>query len=118
QIGRVNPEVGPFAFDGPVEKSLHLLVDLLAQPGDLALGNARHAHGLNEVVNRAGRNALDVSLLNDSRQSLLHHPARLQEARKVAAGAELRNAKFYCSGPRLPVSVAVAVALGQPKGIL
>src|SRR5690606_20162654 len=37
---------------------------------------------------------------------------------EVTAGAELRNAKFYCSGPRLPVSVAVAVALGQPKGIL
>ncbi|MNL24735.1 hypothetical protein D3C87_1461830 [compost metagenome] len=33
EVGGIDPEVGPFAFDGPVEEGLHLLVDLLAQPG-------------------------------------------------------------------------------------
>jgi len=41
----------PFACDGPVEKGLYLLVDLLAKPGDLAFGDATHAHGLHQVVN-------------------------------------------------------------------
>ena len=32
QVGGVDPEIGPVAFDRPVEEGLHLAVDLLAQP--------------------------------------------------------------------------------------
>ncbi len=46
QIGGVDPQIGPFDLDGPSEKGLHLVVDLLAKPGYLALGDATHAHGL------------------------------------------------------------------------
>ena len=31
-VGGVDPEIGPVAFDRPVEEGLHLAVDLLAQP--------------------------------------------------------------------------------------
>ncbi len=33
EVGRIDPQVGPFSFDGPVEEGLHLLIDLLAEPG-------------------------------------------------------------------------------------
>jgi hypothetical protein len=36
----------------------HLLVELAAQPADLALGNAAHAERLDQIVHRAGGDAL------------------------------------------------------------
>ena len=47
-VGRVDPQIRPVALDRPVEEGLHALVDLLAQPGDLALGDAGHAHRLDQ----------------------------------------------------------------------
>ena len=38
-VGRVDPEVGPVAFDGPLEEGLHPHVDVFAEPADLALGD-------------------------------------------------------------------------------
>ena len=84
-IGCVDPEVVPVTFDRPLEESFHPLVDFFAQAADLALRDAAHAHGLDEIVHRARRDALDVGFLNDGRQRLLGHPPRLQEARKIAA---------------------------------
>ena len=115
-VGGVEPEIRPVALDRPVEEGLHLLVDLLAQPDDLALGDAAHAHRLDQVVDRAGRDALDVGLLDHRGQRLLGHPARLEEAREVAALAQLRDAQLDRAGPGLPVAVAVAVALVEPLG--
>ena len=84
-IGGVDPDIGPFALDGALQQGVHPLVDLLAEPGNLAFGYARHSHGLDEVIDGAGRDALDVGLLNDRRQRLLAHAAGLQKARKVGA---------------------------------
>ncbi len=83
QVGGIDPQIGAFALDGPIEEGLHLLVNLLAQPGDLTLGNARHAHRLDEVINRAGRNVLDIGLLNNRRQSLLGFSAMRRGSRKL-----------------------------------
>ena len=85
---------------------------------DLALGDAAHAHGLDQVIDRAGRDALDVGLLDHRGQRLLGHPPRLQEAGEVAALAQLGDAQLDRAGPGLPVAVAVAVALHQPLGAL
>ena len=82
-IGGVDPDIGPFALDGPLQEGVHPLVDLLAEPGDLALGHTRHAHGLDEVIDGAGRDALDIGLLNDRRQRLLAHAPGLQKPREV-----------------------------------
>jgi hypothetical protein len=55
QVGGVDPDVGPVAFDRPLEEGLHLVVDLLAQPADLALGDAARPHRLDQLVDRASR---------------------------------------------------------------
>src|SRR5208283_4124494 len=113
QIGRVEPDVGPVALDGPAKEGFDLLVDLLAQPADLAPGDAVHAHGAHEVVDRAGRDAMNVGLLHDRRDGLLGQPARLEKAREVAALAQLRDAQLNRASPRLPIAVAIAVSLSQ-----
>src|SRR5512144_2050348 len=115
-VGGVDPQIGPIAFKRPVEESLDLAVDLFAQTRDLALGNAAHAERLDQVVDRAHRDALDVGLLDHGSERLLGHPARLEEAREVGALPQLRDAQFHRSGPRLPATVAVAVALDEPLG--
>ena len=114
QIGRIQPEIGPVTLQRPVEEALDLVVDLPAQPGDLALGDAGHAHGLHQVVDRAGRHALDVGLLDHRRQRLLRHPPRLQEAGEVAPLPQLRDLQRDRAGPGLPAPLAVAVAVGEP----
>ena len=57
---------------------------------------------------------MDIGLLDHGGQRLLRHAARLQEAGEVAALAQLRNAQLDGSGPRLPDTVAIAVALDKP----
>ena len=113
-IGGVDPQIGPVALDRPVEEGLHLAVDLLAQPADLALRDARPAHRLDQIVDRPGRDAVDVGLLDDRGQRLLGQPPRLEKAGKIAALAQLRDAQLDRSGPRLPSPLAIAVALREP----
>jgi len=69
----------PISFDRPIEAGLHPLVDVLAQPrgpsaalrAGLALGDATHTHDPDQLVNRAGRDILDVGILDDGGQGLL-----------------------------------------------
>ena len=113
QVGGVEPNIGPVAFDGTAEEGFDLLVEFLAQPADLALGDAVHTQGAHEVVDRAGRDAVDVGLLDDRRDRLLGQPAWLEKAREVAAFAQLGDAQLHRAGPCLPIAVAIAVALSQ-----
>lgn len=53
-VGRIDPEIGPIALNRPVQECLDPLVDLFAQSADLAFGDAAHAHGLDQIVHRAG----------------------------------------------------------------
>jgi hypothetical protein len=57
---------------------------------------------------------LNVSLLNDGGQRLLGQAARFEEARKIGALAQLRDAQLDRAGARLPIAVAIAVALSEP----
>src|ERR1700677_5312862 len=84
-VGRVDPQIRPIPFDRAVEECMHPLIDLAAQAADLALGNPAHAHRLDQLVHRTGRDALDVSLLDHGRERLLARPARLQKAREVTS---------------------------------
>ena len=112
-IGRVDPQIGPVALDRPVEEGLDPFVDLFAEPRDLALGDAAHPHRLDQIVDRAGRDALDVGLLDHGGERLLGHPPRLQEAREVGALPQPGDAQLDRAGARLPVALAIAVALRQ-----
>ncbi len=112
-VGGVDPQVGPVALDRAIEECPHALVDLLAEPAHLALRDAPHAERLDEVVDGAGRDALDVGLLYDSGECLLGEPSRLQEAREVRALAQLRNAQLDRPGAGLPGALPIAIALRQ-----
>jgi hypothetical protein len=118
QVGRVDPQIGPIALDGAFREGLYLRVDLLAEPADLALRDAAHAHRLDQVIHRTGRDALDVGLLDNGGESLLGHAPRFEEAREVGALSELGNAQLDGPRPRLPVPLAVAVALYEPQWAL
>ena len=77
-----------------------------------------HAHGLDQVVDRTRRDALDVGFLDHCGERFLGHAARLQEAREVGALPELGDAQLDGAGARLPVPVTIAVALGEPQRVL
>src|SRR3954452_14842185 len=111
EVGGVEPEIGPLAGDQAVEEALHPFVDLLAQARDLALRDAAQAHGLDEVVDLARRDALDPGLLDDRHERLLGGLARLQEAREVAALTQLGDSQSQAAEPGVEPALAVAVAV-------
>ena len=76
----------------------------------------RHAHGLHQVVDRAGRHALDVGLLDHRSQRLLGHPPRLQEAREVSPLPQLRDLQLDRAAARVGearTGRGIAVAVGR-----
>src|SRR5260370_25438461 len=110
----MQPERGPVALERPAQEGLRPLVDLATQPRTLRLADPFHPHGLDQLIHRAGRDALHIGFLDHRGQRLLPHSAWFEEARKVAATAQLRNAQIHRAGPGLPVAIAVAVAMVGP----
>jgi len=115
EVGGVEPQVGPLAVEGALEKGVLALVDLLAQLGDLRLGDARQAHGLDEVVHAPSGDAPDPRLL-DHGQGLLGGLAGLQEGREVASLAELGDAELERAEAGVERAVPVSVAVVGPLG--
>ncbi len=117
-IGGVDPQVRPVALDRPVQELLHRLVDLGTQPRDLRAADAAHAQRLDQLVDRAGRHALHVGLLDHGGQGLLGRSPRLQKRREVAAGSELGDLQVdaACAGVPQPIAVAVA-AVGPLRAL-
>ena len=120
-VGGVDPQVRPVALDRARREGVDALVDLLAQARDLGLADAGHAHGLDQLVDAAGRDALDVGLLDHGRERLLGRASGLQETGEVRALAQLGDAQPHAAGAGLPEPVAVAVAqvgaLGRPPAV-
>src|SRR5207245_7019778 len=110
------PEIRPLALQRPVEEGGDLAIDLAAQAADLAFRDAGHAHRTDQLVDRAGRYALDVSFLDHRGERLLGHPPRLQEAREITAPAQLGDAQLDRTGARLPAPIAVPIAVIDPIG--
>src|SRR5215204_3818468 len=77
QVRRVDPQIRPGALDGAGEEGVHPLVDLRAQPRDLALRDAGRPHGFDEVVHGPGRDPMDIGLLDHGRERLLGRAPRL-----------------------------------------
>src|SRR6185295_15534514 len=80
----------------------------------LALRDAAHAERLDQLVHRACGDALHIGFLDNGGECLLGQPPWLQEAGKVAALSQLRNAQLHRAGARLPIAVAIAVAAVNP----
>jgi len=57
---------------------------------------------LDERVDGARRDALDVRFLHDGDQRFLGRSPRLEQRWKIAAFAQLRNAKLDRTGTRFP----------------
>lgn len=93
QIGGVEPGIGPIAFERTPQKRMHALVDLLAQLRDLRFRDAGHAHGLDQFLDAARRDAVDPGFLDDGGERLLHQPARLKNEAGIIRrpGAEFRD---------------------------
>ena len=85
----IDPERLGLAVSDCHSKHFAASVDFAAETRDLALADAVHPHCLDQIVDRTGRYALDVGLLDHRGQCLLGHPSRLQKAREVAAFAQL-----------------------------
>src|SRR4029077_17736840 len=115
-ISRIQPEIGTVALQRAIEEGRDLVIDLAAHPADLAFRDAGHPHRLDQLVDRAGRDALDVCLLDHRRQRLLGHAPRLQKAREVAALAQLGDAQLDRPGAGLPNPVAIAIAVIDALG--
>ena len=113
-VGRVQPQIRPLALDRPRQESLDAFVDLAAEPRDLALADALHAHGTHEIIDRAGRDPVHVGLLDYRRQRLFGGASRLEKTWEVAAASQLWDAQLNGACPGLPVAVTVAIALVAP----
>lgn len=70
-------------------------------------------HHLNQVVDLAGRDAIDLGFLDHRGERLLRHALRLKKAREVVALPEqgMRSSTAPARVP--PVKLAIAVALRQ-----
>jgi len=91
-VGCIKPEIWPLAFDWPVQESIHPLIDLGTKPLDLALADTGRPHGLHQVIDGAGRNAMDVGLLDHRRQCFFGSTPGFEERREVAAFPQPGNA--------------------------
>jgi hypothetical protein len=111
---RVEDHVRALVLDRSGTERLDLLIQDLAQPADLGLGDAVDAERLDEVVDLAGRHTLDVGLDDDRVEPLLGAPARLEQRRKVAAACDLGDLELDGANPSVPRARAVAVAVGGP----
>jgi hypothetical protein len=69
-----------------------------------------------QMIDRAGRDAMDVGLLDHRRQRLLGRATRLEEAGEVAALAQLGDAQLAGAGAGAPRTFAVAVAVVDAIG--
>ena len=49
-VGGIEPKVGPFAFQWPLQKGIGPFVDLTAEPRDLTFRYPGHPHGLDQVI--------------------------------------------------------------------
>src|SRR3546814_12238653 len=65
------------------------LVNVLAKLGDGGLGDAGHAHGLDEFIDPPGADPADPRFLDHRNQRFLDHLAGLKEARKIGPSTPL-----------------------------
>ena len=101
-------------FQRSIEEAVDLIVDLAAQPRDLALGDAGHAHGLHQVVDRAGRHPGRSFCLLEDRSQATSRPSsrRLLKSRDGSwASSALRDLQRHRAergSPSFLLAVAVA----------
>ena len=106
----VDEQIRVAALQRPLAERLHLLVEQPGDPADLGLGDPQ-PEALDELIDAARRDAAHIGLLHHRHQRLLGALARLQEAREVAALADLRDLQLDLARPRVPPPRPIAVAM-------
>jgi site-specific DNA recombinase len=114
QVGGVQPEVGPFARQRPVEEGRDALVDVLAELRDGGLRDAGQPHGLDQVVHPPCRDPADPGLLDHRHQRLLRGLPGLEEGREIGPLPELGDAQLHRAEAGVEGAVPIAVAPVQP----
>src|SRR3546814_6475191 len=89
------------------------LVNVLAKLGDGGLGDAGHAHGLDEFIDPPGADPADPRFLDHRNQRFLDNLAGLKEARKIGPSTPLGDFQVQRSYPGIQRTVAIAVAPGR-----
>ena len=114
QVLGVEPEVGIFTLEGSGAEGLDLLVELAADPRYLVLRHVDPELG-DQVVDLAGRDAVDVGLHHHPEQRLLASFPGLEEAREVALARALAwHRQLDLADPGRPGARPIAVAVGGP----
>ena len=106
----VEEQVRVAALQRPRPERLDVLIERAADPADLALADPQ-PEALDELVDAPGRDAAHIGLLDHRQQRLLGAPARLQEAREVAALADLGDLQLDLARARVPAPRPIAVAM-------
>jgi len=108
--------VGP-AVKGPVPEVGHHGVEALGHLRNRRAGDPLDAHGLDHVVDTAGRDALHVALGHHRHQGPLGPPAGSQEPLgQVGVMAQLGDGQVHGPGPGVKGPGPVAVAGVDPLG--
>ena len=107
----VQPQIRVGTGQRPLPEHGDLLVQPAAEPADGVLAHPLQAELLDQPVDLAGRDPVDVGLLDDRDQGLLGPPARLQERREIATLPQFRDGQLQLPNPGIPAPLAVAVSL-------
>jgi len=108
----VQPQIRVGALKRSLTEYGDLFVQAAAQPADGVLAHRLQPQLLDQPVDLAGRDAVDIGLLHDRDQRLLGPPARLQKAREVRPGPQLGDGQLQLTDPGVPAARPVAVTLG------
>lgn len=103
QLRRVEPEIRPSPRQRAVQELANPVIDILAELGDSALGDAAQPHGLHQLVHTARGYAADPGFLDDRDQRLFRRAARLEKAGKYDPCRNLGTRRF-----RVPSRVSSA----------
>ena len=98
----------------PGSPGRHLLIQANADAGDLGLGDTRRRpHGGHQLVNLAGRHAVDVGLHHHREQGPVDAPAPLEDGGEERSLPQLGDLELHIPGLRGQQAVPAAVALGR-----
>src|SRR5581483_4649900 len=109
-VQHIQPDVAA-AAQLALAKLPHLLIQRRAQLAYLRGRNSRDPKLLKHRLYLARADTLNHRFLDHADQGLLAAPAVLDEARDVAALAQLRNLQHDRSQPRVPPPVTISIAV-------
>jgi hypothetical protein len=108
----VQPQVRIRAGQWPLPEDLDLLVQATAQPRDLILAHVVQPQLLDQPVDLAGGDPVDIGLLDHRDQGLFGPPARLQKRREVTTLPQPGDGQLQLPNPGVPTARPIAIALG------